>query len=832
MQIIIWREWFNNKLYPLLFSLCLAVSLGAFLTLDALQQSVNAYVNDNQKQIVGGDIIITDNQPWSEDILSEINQLNSDDVVFDYQFNAIAYTDNDSILTRIKAVSSAYPLYGDLILSGNTNPWKKGSVLVEQQILSSLNVTIGDTIQIGESHFIIHDEIITEPDRPLTAFGFGARVIMHDTDLKQTQLLGKKSRVNYRIEIRSEAIETPILFDKITSIINLDLQAKTTIKTAEQSNTSLSNLSQNFLVFLKLLVVAVILLSGIGVMSIVSAFVAKQRDTNAIRSALGERSQPLINSYRILFSLMALFSVALAWLLSQSVLHFGKDVFSAILPNNIDLSIDLFSVVKAIIIALLLTALMTYFTLNSIRKIKPIAVLHKHQLKQKLSKKPWIWILFTCLSAFLLIYSELLNFLRSLQIFVGIIIIWFVFSLLSKLLLSTIKWLLDKRLINQWMIVLALQNIFRKDNHSSLFITVLSLTTMILGTIKILDYSIQQQLISTYPEDAPNLFFLDIQTDQQETLDTLVGESLTYYPVVRARVDSVNGVSTDILKDTLGNYDRIGRIFNLSYATSLLPTEELLSSVNNGQLFSELDETDANGYKAMSILESFANFLEVDLGDEVIFNIQGIKIKTKITSIRKRLKRGPSPFFYFIFPPEVLQDAPQIRFATAKVSDENRVKIQTSVAKALPGITTLDGGNIAKKLKEFTDQLKQMVEIFTALSLFAGLLIFITSLVSTSQDRLKESFYYRMMGMLGRDLLKLTAIEFLALGLFAFNLGVIIAAIISALITKYWFALSFIFPWQVFLISITLLIITLLTISIIYTNYVKKTKVTNFLRYE
>jgi len=158
--------------------------------------------------------------------------------------------------------------------------------------------------------------------------------------------------------------------------------------------------------------------------------------------------------------------------------------------------------------------------------------------------------------------------------------------------------------------------------------------------------------------------------------------------------------------------------------------------------------------------------------------------------------------------------------------------MQTKIAQSFPGITTLDGGNIAKKLKEFTDQLKQLVQIFTALSLFAGGLIFATSLVSTSQDRLRESFYYRMMGMLGKDLLKLSIIEFLALGLFAFNLGIIIASIISMLISKYWFSLDFIFPWQVFFISVLLLTIILFSISYIYSNYVKKSKVVDFLRFE
>jgi len=89
MNVIIFREWFANKLYPFLFSLCIIVSLGAYLTLDALQQSVNDYVNDNQKQIVGGDIVITDNQQLPENVIAKISQLQQEDVVYDYQFNVI-----------------------------------------------------------------------------------------------------------------------------------------------------------------------------------------------------------------------------------------------------------------------------------------------------------------------------------------------------------------------------------------------------------------------------------------------------------------------------------------------------------------------------------------------------------------------------------------------------------------------------------------------------------------------------------------------------------------------------------------------------------------------
>ena len=828
MNTIIFREWFGNKLYPILFSLCIIVSLGAFLTLDTLQQSVNEYIDDNQKQIVGGDIIITDNQTWPENILDKVSDLDANNVVYDYQFNAIAYNDTHSLLTRIKAVSSAYPLYGNLILHNNTAEWLPGSILVEQQVLSSLSVKIGDSIQIGDAQFIIHDEIISEPDRPLTAFGFGARVIMHDVDLEKTALMGQKSRVNYRIEIKVNELNIPTL---LTDLNELILNTNINVKTAEQSNTTISNLSQNFLVFLKLLVIAVILLSGIGIMSIVKAFVSKQKNTNAICTALGQKSTSIIASYRLLFSVMTIISVLMAWVVSLLVLNISEDVFSAILPNNIVLNIGLLGVVKATLIALVMTLLMTYFTLNTIHEIKPIAVLHKHTLQNTKSRTRLLkisWILLTALATFTLLYSELSSVSKSLQIFLGMLAVWFIFALLTKILMHIIKWLLDKNIIKQWMIVLALQNIFRKGNQSNLFITALSMTTMILGSITILDYSIQQQLISTYPEDAPNFFLLDVQVEQQKQLDDMLGESLTYYPVIRARIDSVNGIKADVLKTELSRYDNISRMFNLSYADTLLKTEELYDSVNSQQLFSTVTED----HEPLSILNSFAEFLQVDLGDEVIFNVQGIKIKTIITSIRKRLKRGPSPFFYFIFPPEVMADAPQIRFATAKVSDDKRVIMQTKIAQTFPGITTLDGGSIAKKLKEFVDQLKQLVQVFTALSLFAGLLIFVTSLVSTSQDRLRESFYYRMMGMLGKDILKLSAIEFITLGLFAFNLGVLIAVLISFLITKYWFSLNFIFPWEIFIYASSLLIIILLGISIIYSQYVKHSKVIDYLRHE
>jgi len=826
MNSLVFRQWLQDKIFPLLFTLCIVVSLAAYISLDVLQTSINRYVDDNQLQLVGGDLVLTSNQKIPAKILDVVKQLDETQLVFDYQFNAIAYTQDRSLLSRIKAVSQSYPLYGQLLLKQADKTWEKGSILVEQQVLTALELEIGDSLTIGEARFTIANELISEPDRPLTAFGFGARILMHESDLPQTQLMGQKSRINYRIEIKAADENKQQLFAQLSKLSDSISSTKINLKTSEQSNTSISNLSQNFLVFLKLLVVAVIVLSGVGLMSVVKAFIAEQQKVNAICAALGENNRTIVRSYRILFFSMAVLSTVLAWLVSLMILHFSHDIFASILPHSFNLTVSMSNFLKALAIALALTALMTHFSLASIYQIKPIVLLQNKQSHAPLAFKSWLWIVFIVAGTFGLLALELNSYWQGAQVTLGFVLIWLFFLSTISLLMKFIHWMLNKRLIKQWKLVLALQNIFRKGNQSRLFMTAISLTSMIIASISLLDYSVQEQLISTYPKEAPNVFLLDVQTNQQEEINALIPNKLNYYPVVRARIDSVNGVKADVLKTKLGRYDNINRIFNLSYGDKLLKTETLDKSEQKNQLFSPQTEAEP-----LSILNSFAEFLKVDLGDELVFNIQGIFIKTKISSIRKRIKRGPSPFFYFLLPESVLHDAPQIRFATTQLPEDSIAAIQTQLAQKFPGITVLNGASIANQLKQFVDQLTQLITVFTALSLLAGGLIFAASLLATSQDRIQESYYYRMMGMLNKDILKISSYEFLALGLFAFNTGILIASLCSYLIVTYWFSLQFIFPWLLFFSTEALLILLLLLLSFFYNQSLKSNNLLDFLRH-
>ncbi len=828
-NVIIRREWFGHWVYPLLFCFSLLVSLGAYLTLDSLQTAVDDYITDNQKAMVGGDVVITSRQALPESVNQWVNDLPSENVVNDRQFNAMTYAGDNSLLVRVKAVDVSYPLYGELkLINGSTlSQLESGEVLVERQVLTGLNLKIGDQITLGESQFTIADEISEEPDRPLTAFGFGARVMMLNSDLASTGLMGQRSRVNFRVEIKSSDDQRDVYIQQLNE---LTAETKVNVTSVNEAQTSISTLSTNFLKFLKLLVVAVIVLSGVGLMSVVKAFVNRQQQTNAIRRAIGEPISQLKNAYYRLFLLMTLVAVFLAFGLSQLVLYFGYDAFAAIIPSQVTLSISMVSVLKVLVIAAALTLLMTHSTIQSLSMIKPVAVLQQ----QTTATPQWYfsryWLLLSGICLYLLMSLELASWWLGLQVSLGLMLISVVFWLFSKMILRILKMLIDRHWINNWLFKLSVQNIFRKGNQSMLFFTTMSMAVMVMWSIAALNHTIDQQLISTYPEDSPNMFMLDVQSDQHETLDELIVAPVTYYPVIRARIATVNGVTAEVMKDRLGNYDNITRIFNLSYGTEVLPTEQLIESIDSGELFPTKNVDSRTDAVPISILDTIAEYLQISLNDEMTFDVQGVPIKVYIASIRSRFQRGPSPFFYFMFEPETMANAPQIQFATAKVDAERIPQLQTTIAKKFPGITTLNGASIAKQLKGFVDQLTQLVQIFTGLSVVAGIMILMTSLVSTSQDRLQESAYFRLMGMLTKDLYAINIIELMFLGLLAFVSGGLLGLLVSYGITTYWFALPFVFPWTVSLWSLMILMITLLLVSMVYGRFVIKSNVMNLVR--
>jgi len=817
------RSWWQRWVYPVLFLLTLTLSLATYLTLDSVQQSVDSYINDNQRALVGGDLILNSKQDWPSEVLSQVETLPDTQTVYDYQFSAMLVNDEQTLLASVKAVSPSYPLYGTAELASGQPLWNQltsDSVIVAPEVLSSLQADVGDRITIGDAQFTISDVLTKEPDRPLTTFGFGGRVLMKQDALPSTNLLGQRSRINYRIEMAGDpeliTTQREQLTDILTNYPDIELSD------AESADTSVSRISDNVLMFLKLLVIAVLLLSAVAMYGVISAFVSKQQSNNAIRLALGEPLGSLKRSYYQLLIVTTVIACVAAVALSLGLLKIGQPYLVAILPADVGLAINPISAIKTIVIALALTILIAQRGLSALNTTKPATLLNQGASTQT-QNLPWyrrvplLWYGLVLAGLYAFFAYEVGSLSLGAQLLGGLIGFVAIFWLLARGWL----WLLNKLASNtkvSWMQRIAIHNLARKGNQSALFFVTLSLSVAVLTLITTLNHSINAQFINAYPEDAPNLFLLDVQSDQHDDIDAIIEAPVTYYPVIRARVETANDVAAKDIEPADG-FDDPTRVFNLSYADTVMDTEYITESLTDDALYTPIDATNEQ-IKPLSILDTAAGMLNVGMGDQVRFNIQGIEIIGQITSIRTRYERGPSPYFYFLFEPSVLSAAPQIQFATAHVSEDAIPELQGKLVREFPAVTTIDGTAIAKQIQELVVQMSRLVYVFTLLALLTGVMVLISSLLSTSQDRMKDSASFRLLGMQKRDLYMLNILELGVLGISAATFAVVIASVGAWAAITQWFNLQFSVPWTSLAIGGAALVVLLFAIAIIYVRLV------------
>ncbi|WP_288999002.1 FtsX-like permease family protein [uncultured Psychrobacter sp.] len=823
------RSWWRRWVYPVLFLLTLTLSLATYMTLDSIQQAVNTYITDNQRALVGGDLVLESNQEWPAQVIEQVRSLPETQVVYDHQFSSMAVTEEQTLLVRIKGVTPAYPLYGEAQTESGKPLWQQlrpDTIVIAPEVLQGLNASVGDSVTIGDGQFTISDVLTKEPDRPLSAFDFGGHVLMQEDGLAATNLLGQRSRVRYRIEMAGDPELISTQRKKLTGILTSYPYIE--LSDIDSEDTQVSRISDNVLMFLKLLVIAVLLLSAVAMYGVITAFATKQQANNAIRMAMGEPARQIKASYyRLLLGMSIIASIA-SVVLSLGLLKVGQPYLTAILPEDLGLAISPLSIIKTLIIAIILTLVITQRGLNELSTTKPATLLNQGASQQS-GKQPWyqrtplLWYGGMFIGLYLFFTYEVGSWRLSAQLLIGLIGFVAIFWALARGWL----WLLSRLAKNKnisWMQRIAIHNLARKGNQSALFFVTLSLSVAVLTLITTLNHSINAQFVNAYPEDAPNIFLLDVQSEQHDAINNIIGTPVSYYPVIRARIVTAGGVPVQDIEPTEG-FDDPSRVFNLSYADTIMDTEYIVDAVTNDELYSSIDGQDSDKsplqqVQPLSILDSAASLLNVSMGDEVVFNIQGIEITGEITSIRSRFERGPSPFFYFLFEPELLTAAPQIQFATAHIPEDSIAEVQGQLVREYPAVTTVDGTAIAEQIQGLVQQMSRLVYVFTLLALLTGVMVLISSLLSTSQDRMKDSASFRLLGMQKRDLYKLNILEIGVLGVSAAVFAMTIASIGAWFAITQWFNLRFSVPWANLAIGGGLLLALLLGIAIIYVRLV------------
>lgn len=742
-----------------IFVFCVALSLLTLTSLGGFSSSVRSSTLKDARQLNAADITIHSHYPLSEPLVHSVDELKNKgklDSALVHEFYSMARNPakDKSILSDLKVVEPGYPFYGEVKLVSGRNfrdVLTDGSIVVEQVLLDRLDAAIGDSLQIGSTTLTIADVVTLEPDRPVSFFSFGPRIFISSDDLQKLNLIKMGSRIHYNCLIK---VHDPDKVDLMAAELSVVAdKSQESVRTFRDSNSRIKPFFENFLFFLNLIGIFTLLLAGIGIQTSLRALLRESDYTIAIMKSVGATSRFITVHFMAMILLLGAVGIILGLGLSYLLQQFFPAIFAGFLPTHVSLSIAWNTVFEGLLLGTVIVLLFSFLPLQIIKDLKPAFIFRKEI--DKASKG------FTHYGAITLIglFFTGLVIWQLEDVKIGLYFILGLFGLIALTGTGThfLLVLMRKRSPRPLAIRQAFRGLFRPNNATRSIIITLSASLAVIFSIYLVDRNLRATFIESYPPDLPNAYFLDIQPDQKQKFADILEEEAQYYPIIRARLASINGKPVDRKKERERKRDNLAREFNLTYRDYLLNDEQMLEGKT---LFGNRSrELLKKGEVPVSVLDTVAEIGNIGVGDLLVFKVQGLPLNARVTSMRTRRESKVRPFFYFVFQEEILKDAPQTIFSAVRIKRQRLTEVQNSLAMRFPNISVIDIGSTIEVLARIMGKMSSIIQFFTSFSIIAGLLIIISSVLATKMIRIRETVYFKILGATSFFIVKMFTYE-------------------------------------------------------------------------
>ncbi|HLR33434.1 MAG TPA: FtsX-like permease family protein, partial [Fodinibius sp.] len=394
----------------------------------------------------------------------------------------------------------------------------------------------------------------------------------------------------------------------------------------------------------------------------------------------------------------------------------------------------------------------------------------------------------------------------------GMIAAFGLLLLVARLLMNLVKRYFPSHWSYVWRQGLA--NLYRPHNQTATLMLSLGLGMLLVSTLYFSQDMLMEELDFATRDDAPNLIFFDIQSDQNEGLNRLLEEEglpiLQNVPMVTMRLDSLRGRSTSAIDDDTTSDVRgwaLQREYRSTYRDSLTNSETLVDGEWTGQV------DPAQGAVPVSAAQEISEDLQLEVGDSLTFDVQGVPVQAYVGSIRKVDFRRVQPNFFMVFPAGVLEQAPQIYVTVTRTSSQaTAAEAQRAVVQAYPNVSAIDVTRILETINQFVGEISFAIRFMALFSILTGLIVLISSVATSHFQRVRESVLLRTMGASKKQIIRILSVEYLFLGLLSALTGLILSVSASWLLGYFYFDIVFV-PSLWVIVAGTLLI-TGLTILI------------------
>jgi putative ABC transport system permease protein len=480
-------------------------------------------------------------------------------------------------------------------------------------------------------------------------------------------------------------------------------------------------------------------------------------------------------------------------------------------PVDVQITFSLQVITMGILLGILMSVLFALYPLIGTLYISPLQALRVQNETSKKSRKA---IILVSVGIFLFIFLFSLWLLEdweySLAFVGGILITFSVLAGVAYLFMQAIR----KYFPHNWGFVArqSLLNLFRPQNQTLTLVLAIGVGTFLISTLYFSKDLLLAQASIESQTDSPNMILLDVQSEQRETIAQTIKANdlpvLDDIPIVTMRLQSIAGkLVNEIRNDTTSQINEwvLNHEFRVTYRDSLIASE----NIESGSWTAE--GSDINPVP-VSISDNFAEDAKVGVGDELVFNVQGVLLDAVVGSVRTVDWSRMQLNFSLVFPKGVLEQAPQFHVLTTKVPNEEKsAKLQQELVKKFPNVSIIDLRQVLNVIEMLLGRISWIINFMAFFSILTGIIVLLGAIRTSKYQRIRENVLLRTLGAKGKQILNITALEYIYLGVLGGLSGVLLSLISSQLLAWLVFESPFtpslipflvLFPGIVFLVLI------------------------------
>jgi len=775
------RESRGSRGRLLFFVVCLAVGVAAVVAVAGLAASFERGVRADARTLLAADLVVESHRPLPAEIdriLERIPGAERSDVQEMATVVSAPGDDGDpgpSLLTELKVVGAGYPFYGQLHLQPE-RPLRElldaNGVVIAPEASSRLGLTTGDRLRIGGALFTVRGLVLSEPDHMSVSLTLGPRVFLSPDGLERAGLDRFGSHIEYRALVRlpdgggAEAVrELARTFgDELPDAEYLR------IETYADAQPGLRRGIERVERFLGLVALLSLLVGGLGVAQVVAAWIAGRVESIAVLRCLGMRPREALALYFGQTLLLAVAGSGAGIALGIAVQAVAPRILGDLLPLEYSDPWQPAAALRGLLLGIGVAALFSLRPLLSVQRVPPARV-----FRQEAEPLPaghlasWGTLVVLVAGLFAVTGDQSGSARLAAGFVVGLIA--------AAALLAATVWAITRLMgaVSLHRVRISLRHglaAAARPGAATLGATVaLGLGVLVVTGMFLVQDGLARQLRAELPVDAPTAFLVDIQPPQwpgiRELLEQEGATRIDSAPVVVARLRAVDGRPVSELlgaqDDREAGHRRwvLTREQRMTYLERLPEDNQLLA----GSLWSDPDHPE------ISIEQEFAGDLGATVGSTLGFDVQGVPLELRVTSVRSVEWSSFGINFFLVVEPGVLEQAPQVRVAAVRLPRGAEQAIQDRLAAQYPNVTLLRIREILEKLVVVLERIGLGVRLLGGFTVLAGVTILGGAISAGAVRRGREVALLKTLGMTRWGVAAAFSVEYAMVGLVAGLVG-------------------------------------------------------------